>query len=283
MQPPIMLLSKPLGAARLFNEVSVMANLADFIVRLSGGAANTDPLLALGGAMSTVGGGKVLSQTPTGLTITGVTIDDAMGNNVGSGSLFFDQSANTLRWTPPAGTAGSPVDITGDGVYAIQGGADGGVLLVTIVNASLPSSDQTNTIVIANKVLNIFDDVTKAEAKAGENDYRGLYFENAHTADSMTDGAFWVENNTPGQDVVNIADGDEAVDVALETIADQNTAPSGPDFDTANPVDFASGIILPTPFLFSEFKGWWVRRVVPADVSAAEDNNTFRIGFRIFV
>ena len=260
-----------------------MANLADLLVRLSGGAANTDPLLALGGAMSTAGGGRVVSQIDTGLTITGVTIDDSMGNNVGSGSLFFDQSANTLRWTPPGGTAGTPVDVTGDGVYAIQGGADGGVLLVTIVNASLPGSDSTNTIAITNEVLKIFDDVTKAEALAGEFDYRGLYFENAHTADSMTDAKFWVENNTPGQDVVNIADGDEAVDVALETIADQNTAPSGPDFDTANPVDYASGMVIPTPFLFSEFKGWWIRRTVPANVSAAEDNNTFRIGFRIFV
>jgi hypothetical protein len=260
-----------------------MANLADFIIRLSGGASNVDPLLSLGGVMSTVGGGRVLSQSDSGLTITGVAIDDAMGNTVGSGSLFFDQSANTLRWTPPGGSAGTPVDVTGDGVYAIQGGGDGGVLLVTITNASLPSSDSTNTIVIANNAEGILDDVTKAEAKAGEFDYRGLYFENAHTADEMTDARFWVENNTPGQDVVNIADGDEAVDVALETIADQNTAPSGPDFDTANPVDYASGIVLATPLLFSEFKGWWIRRNVPADVSAAEDNNTFRIGFRIFV
>jgi hypothetical protein len=260
-----------------------MANLADLVIRLSGGAGNTDPLLALGGVMSTVGGGRVFSQSDSGLTITGVTIDDAMGNNVGSGSLFYDQSANTLRWTPPGGTAGTPVDITGDGVYAIQGGGDGGVLLVTISNASLPSSDSTNTIVIANNTEGILDDVTKAEAKAGENDYRGLYFENAHTADPMTDAKFWVENNTPGQDVVNLADGDEAVNVALEVIADQNTAPSGPDFDTANPVDYASGIALPTPFAFGDFKGWWIRRVVPADVSAAQDNNTFRIGFRIFV
>lgn len=261
-----------------------MANLADFLVRLSGGAANTDPTLALGGAMSTVLGGKVLSQTPTGLTITGVTIDDAMGNTVGSGSLFFDQSANTLRWTPPGGTAGTPVDITGDDVYAIQGGADGGVLLVTIVNASLPSSDATNTITIANKTLNIFDDVAKAEAKAGDIEYRGLYFENAAGgAEDMTDAKFWVENNTPGQDVINLANADEAKNVSIETIADENTAPAGPDFDSANPVDFASGLSLATPLNQNDFEGWWVRRTVPADVSAAEDNNTFRIGFRIFV
>lgn len=260
-----------------------MANLADFIVRLSGGASNVDPLLALGGAMSTVNNGKVLSQAATGLTLTGVTIDDAMGNPVGSGSLFFDQSANTLRWTPPTSSAGAAVDVTGDGVYAIQGGNDGGVLLVDIVNSSLPSSDATDTIAITNKTLNIFDDVTKAEALAGENDYRGLYFENSHSSDSMTDAVFWIENNTPGQDVVNIADGDEAVDVQLETIANQNTAPTGPDFDSANPIDFASGISIPSPFLFSEFKGWWVRRTVPANVTAAQDENTFRIGFRIFV
>lgn len=261
-----------------------MANLADFLVRLSGGAANTDPLLALGGIMSTVVGGKVLSQTASGLSITGVTIDDAMGNNVGSGSLFFDQSANTLRWTPPTGTAGTPVDITGDDVYAIQGGNDGGVLLVTIVNATLPASDATDTIAIVNKTLNIFDDVAKSEALAGDTEYRGLYFENAAGgAEDMTDAKFWVENNTPGQDVINLANADEAKNVVIETIANENTAPAGPDFDTANPVDFASGLVLPTPLNQNDFIGWWVRRTVPANVSVAQAKNTFRIGFRIFV
>ena len=55
-----------------------MADLSDFVMRLSGGASNTAQASALGGAMSTVSGGRVLSQADSGLVITGVAIDDAM-------------------------------------------------------------------------------------------------------------------------------------------------------------------------------------------------------------
>jgi hypothetical protein len=34
---------------------------------------------------------------------------------------------------------------------------------------------------------------------------------------------------------------------------------------------------------FGDFKGWWVRRTVPAGVTEAVINNAFRLGFRIFV
>jgi hypothetical protein len=259
-----------------------MADLADFVLRLSGGVANTDPDLALGAAMSTAGGGRVLSQTESGVTMTGVTVDDAMGQAEGDGSLFFDFSAGTLRWTPPAGTAGTPVVVDqADGAYAIQGGNDGGVLLVTIVGASLASSDQTNVVTIANISNNIYSDTTKAESQTGIIKYRGLYWENADLADSILDARFWIQVQTPGEDVIAIADGDEAVDVALEVIGDENTAPSGPAF--TGPSDYAGGIPLPATLLFSEFKGFWVRQTVPAGVTTAVTNNAFRLGFRIFV
>ena len=263
-----------------------MTTLADFEVRLSGGAAVTDPALALGGAMSTVGGGRVLSLTFTApTTITGVTIDDAMGMPEGDGSLFYDQSAGTLRWTPPAGTAGTPVDVSVNGEYAIQGGNDGGVLLVTVTAGSLPSSDATNSITISNTANNIFGDVSKADASAGTVQYRGLYFSNENgAAGDIVDGRFWVENNTPGQDVIQIADGDEAKTLALEIIADEDTAPAGPVF--GNHTDFASGIVLPTPLIgnpTNHYKGWWLQRTVPAGVSTAVPENTLRIGFRVFV
>ena len=259
-----------------------MADLADFVLRLSGGASNVDPDAALGDAMSTVGGGRVLSQTESGVTMTGVVVDDAMGQAEGDGSLFFDFSAGTLRWTPPAGTAGTPVVVDqADGAYAIQGGNDGGVLLVTITTASLASSDQTNVVTIANIANNIWDDVSKADSQAGDIEYRGLYWENADSADSILDARFWIQTQTPGEDVIAIADGDEAVNVALEIIADENTAPSGPVF--TGPSDYAGGIVLPTTMAFSDFKGFWVRRTVPAGVTTAVPNNAFRLGFRIFV
>jgi hypothetical protein len=259
------------------------ANLAYFEVRLSGGAANTSAVASIGGAISTAGGGRVLSQTATGLTtITGVTIDDAMGQSEGVGSLFFDQSAGTLRWTPPGGTAGTSVVVSANGKYAIQGGNNGGVLLVTVVAASLPSSDQTNSVTIANQTQKIFDDVSKAESLAGQTVYRGLYFKNQHTSDSITNIKYWISTNTPGQDNIQIANASEAKNTSIETLASETTAPTGIDFTANNPVDLASALTR-SDLLFGDYHGFWARRVVPAGVSAAVTKNTFRLGFQIYV
>jgi len=77
-----------------------MSNLSYLEVRLSGGASNTAPASSIGGAMSTVAGGVVKSQTGTGLTtLTGVVIDNAAGNAEGDGSLRFDQATTMLYWT----------------------------------------------------------------------------------------------------------------------------------------------------------------------------------------
>lgn len=260
-----------------------MANLADFEIRLSGGAGNTSPAASIGGVISTAGGGRVLSQSASALTtLTGVTIDDATGNAEGSGSLFFDQSAGTLRWTPPSGTAGTPVDVSVNGEYAIQGGNSGGMLLVTVVAASLPGSDVTNTVTIANQVNKIWDDVSKADSLAGDTEYRGLFFRNQHASDSMTNIKVWMAVNTPGQDNMQIALASEAINLAIEVLANENTAPTAIDFDANNPVDLASGLSVPD-LAFSEYKGFWLKRTVPAGVTAAVTANTFRLGFQIYV
>jgi hypothetical protein len=93
----------------------------------------------------------------------------------------------------------------------------------------------------------------------------------------------WVEQNTPGQDVIQIAIADEANGVTMATIADEDTAPGGTvDFDANNPVDYASGIPIPD-LVFGDYQGWWIRRFVPAGTNQSQANNNFRIGVRIFV
>lgn len=260
-----------------------MASLADLKIVHSGGAANTDPNLDLGGAISTAGAKDILSQTASApTTITGVTINDAAGNDEGDGTLFFDSTNETLRWTPYNGTAGTAVDVSVNGDYAIQGGSNGGLLKVTVVAGSLPSSDQTNTITIANIANNMFDDVAKADAKAGDTEYRGVYWQNDHATDQMVDIRMWIAQNTPGQDVIQIQIAAEAKNVSMATIADENTAPAGINFDSTNPVDYASGIAIPD-LSASDYQGFWIKRTVPAGTNQSQLNNAFRIGVRIFV
>ena len=259
-----------------------MANLADLKLVHSGGAANVDPDADLGGAISTAGAKDILSQTSTApTTVTGVTVNDAAGNTVGNGTLFYDNGNDTLRWTPPSGSAGTAVDVSVSGEYAIQGGGTGGLLKVTVVAGSLPSSDQTNTLTIANIANNIFDDVAKADSKAGDIEYRGVYIQNDHSADSMVDIKFWLEENTPGQDGIQIALAAESK-ITMDTIGDEGTPPTGIDFDAVNPVDYGSGLTIPD-LAFGEYQGFWIKRTVPAGTNQAQADNTFKLGIRIYV
>jgi hypothetical protein len=181
-----------------------MSSLGYLETRLSGGATNTNAAKSLGGPMSSQ---RVLSQSATApTTITGVTIDDAAGNAEGAGTLTYTYSATvpSLRWTPPSGSAGTAITVSSNGKYALQGASNGGLLFVTVVAASLPSSNQTNTITIANLANKVWDDVSKAEALAGDTEYRCLYLFNAHTTDTMADVRVWRHTDTAGQDVLSL-------------------------------------------------------------------------------
>lgn len=146
--------------------------------RLSGGAANADPDLALGGDMSSE---RVLSQSTSALAnITGVTIDYAGGSPTGVGVLAFDFSDLTLAWTPNALDPGAAVNVSASGKYAIFG--EQGVLLVTVVSGSLPGSDQSDNVTIANIANEEWDNVTKQESFDGDLEYRCFYLANTFVA-----------------------------------------------------------------------------------------------------
>lgn len=260
-----------------------MATLADLVVRLSGGAANTDPNAALGGIMSTVVGGLVDSRTPSApTTITGVTINDAPGNAKGTGTLTWDSTLQTLRWTDPGGQIGTAIDVSVNGDYAIQGANDGGLLNVTVVAASLPSGDLTNTITITELDNNLFDDVLKAESLSGDSEYRCVYMENQHAADSMVDVKVWIENNTPGQDTIAIQLDPVGLNGVAVIIATEKTAPVGVDFDAVNPIDEASSLSMGTLAFGDQFP-MWIKRLVPANTSAQQLDNEFRLAMKISV
>lgn len=162
---------------------------ADLEMHLSGGAANTSPASALGGARSTAGGGVV----PEGAT------------------------ANSL-----------------------------------------------------------FDNITSTEEAAGDVEYRGVYLYNAGTVDAESVVAY-LSANTPDADTsIAIAVADEAVNVAMETIANESTAPVGPAF--SSPATEGAGIAIGT-IPAGQARGLWVRRTVNAGAGASDDTFTIAAAF----
>lgn len=73
---------------------------ADLIYRLSGGVGNTDPNLALGGVMSTVVGGIVVTDTLNN-DMNDITSTEAAASITIYRGNFYENTHSTLTWTTP--------------------------------------------------------------------------------------------------------------------------------------------------------------------------------------
>lgn len=255
--------------------------LVDLGLFLSGGAGNADPNASLGGVISTT---RFKSQNATGITIGGVTVDDAAENTAGSGTLAYTVVGQTLKWTPPGGAVGTAVAVGVNGTYIIRGsGTTAGYLRVTIVAASLPASDVSQTATISNRDNNLYDDVTKAEALAGDTNYRCIYIKNTHASDTATSVSVWINQDSLGADTISIgADpagvGNGTSTGVATTIVNEATAPAGVTF--SQPLSEGAAINLGT-FTFGTGAALWIKRNVPVStlVATADDTSLLRFTF----
>ena len=130
-------------------------------------------------------------------------------------------------------------------------------------------------IISANDVTvnTLFDDVSSAEAAAGDTEYRCIYVKNSHATLTLLTAKVFIQANTTG-DRIAIALGGEGKNGTAETIANESTAPVGEVF--SQPVDYAGGLAL-GDLAPGETFPVWVRRIIPAAAGAATDTFTLRV------
>lgn len=263
---------------------------ANLQFRLSGGASNTNPMLALGGAMSTVAGGIMGSQNTSALTnINGVSLSFCGGMTVGSNNTIrhgYSGGVHTLELMDATdGIYGPAVDVTAGGTFFLAG-ANRGSIAVTVSPGSMSLTNQTGTFTATNIKNNLFDDVAKLDALNGAIDYRCIYLYNTDTTESFlqvsvygyaSDGnpaaagdKFWV-----GADPAGLGNG-SSVGVAT-TIANENAAPAGVTF---------SSPILASPLILGaigplECRAIWLRRNVPAALFAVTPDDYVAFGLKL--
>lgn len=134
---------------------------------------------------------------------------------------------------------------------------------------------------VANDTLNNdMSDITSAQALAGVINYRGRYYKNNHGTLTYIAPVMWIDSQTSSADTaLAIGIAVEDVNTAIETLANQFTAPAGVTFSA--PANFASG--LPTGAIgdgnldAGEYRGHWVRYTVNAGAAAALDTYTLSI------
>lgn len=138
----------------------------------SDGAAQADPDAALGLFRSS-SLADIMSVSRAS-AIANIDIDFVSGaNDEGAGTLAA-AGVNSLNWTPPSpGTVGADVTITSGQVMIIEGANDPAAFVrVTRTSGTDLTGSETDT--IADNFNNVigFDDISTAEASAGDTEYR---------------------------------------------------------------------------------------------------------------
>ncbi len=149
--------------------------------------------------------------------------------------------------------------ISTDIQYRLSGGAAN-----SDPNASLGDAKSSNA--VGAGLHNLFDIVSSAEASAGDTEYRCVYVHNNHGSLTMQSSKIWIATNTPSTDTtVEIALGSSAVNGTEQTIANENTAPTGVTF-SAPASEGAALSIGDIPA--GQHKAVWIKRIVNTGAAA---------------
>lgn len=143
----------------------------------SDGGAQADPNSSLGKYRSST------EVTHLGAVITSpianVTVDFVAGENgTGAGTLAA-KSADTLAWTAPGGSEGAAVTIANGETKLLEDGSDT-KKYIRVSRTSASALTGTATVTLADQFNNLvgFDNISSAEAAAGDNEYRCLSLKN---------------------------------------------------------------------------------------------------------
>ena len=150
--------------------------------------------------------------------------------------------------------------------YRMSGGASNTDPAAAIGGAKSSTSFTSNA---------IFDDVSSAEAAAGDAEYRCIYVHNAHSTLTLQGAKIWIQSQTSSSDTdIAIALCGEGLNGTAETVANEGTAPTGESF--SQPASFAAGLTL-GDLAPGEHYPVWVRRTVNAAAASATDTWTIRV------
>ncbi len=260
-----------------------MPNVYDLQICLSGGAANSDPNLSIGGAK-----GAVMTQDAVDLQnvilIGGVSIVSAFGNTEGTAVLdyeYISSGVGRFRWQTSGDAYGDWVDVSADGTYGLLS-ANGAGAVISVVAANMETSNNYNLLNVAPVANTLFDDISKSESYAGAADYRCFYLFNNGT-EAFNYVEYYVAAQPNGADSYEIGVDPNGINdgsTPAELVADENTAPSNVTFGshTGEGNSIVIGDISP-----GDMVALWIKRTVPASTLTGTQNDLSIIGVKALV
>jgi len=135
-------------------------------------------------------------------------------------------------------------------------------------NAALGDAIST-TELVDNSLNNLFALASASEVDAGSVKYRAVYIKNTHATLTLTNPKVYIDTNTTSLTTnAKIALADETGS-PIETIANEDTAPVGPTFSTAD--GYANGLSL-GDLAPGETKAIWIEYTITAGTEAVDDS-----------
>lgn len=152
-----------------------------------------------------------------------------------------------------------------DLLYRYSGGSGN-----SSADACLGGVMSTSTQITTNVTHNAFDQVSGSESLAGDTEYRGFYLLNNHGSLTAQNAALYISSNTSSSGTsLEIALAGEGLNATMETIANENTAPSGETF--SSPSTYGTGLSFGNVPAGQRY-GFWLKRIVNAATSAMNDD-----------
>jgi hypothetical protein len=159
--------------------------------------------------------------------------------------------------------------IASDIVFRLSGGAANASQTASLGGAR--STAGGAAIITTDTINNVWSDVSGAEGAAGSVKYRCIYVLNNHGSLTYTAPKIWISaNTTSADDEIDIAIGSSAVNGVEQTIANEDTAPTG-GVTFTHPTTFAGGLAL-SDLPFGQHRAIWIKRTVNAAAAAANAN-----------
>jgi len=142
----------------------------------STGGVQRDPDASLGLYRSNVEVQRLGFQVTN--PVANLRIDFVSGWNGAGTGVLKAPTADTLTWTPPSGTEGAAVTITNGQTMVLEAGDSEPDKYLRVTRTSASDLTGTATITLAEDFNNCvgFDDVSSAEAAAGDLEYRCIAF-----------------------------------------------------------------------------------------------------------
>lgn len=168
--------------------------------------------------------------------------------------------------------------VASDILFKFSVSAAAGDTTAGTANTSL--GDQVSTTQITDNVIdNLFDDVSSAEASAGDTEYRCFFVHNNHATDSALNMTIAVQSEVSGGASITLATDNIGAtakgsgSAQAAAIGAEGTAPSGVGTFGAGPLTIGT-------LSAGQVFGIWVKRVVAASTAAlAGDGGTLRVSF----